>query len=170
MNRHFESLLITDFSNLATQKWQIINDAVMGGVSTSQFQINEAGHGVFLGTVSLENDGGFASVHNYAKLNFSGFSQFVIRVKGDGNRYSFRFRSGKEEERNEWYYELRFETIPNKWIDVTLPFSEFVATYRGRKLPDAPPPDFSSIWRYGFLISDKQEGEFRLEISTISVY
>ena len=41
--------------------WRIINDSVMGGVSRSQFNIFEE-YIRFSGHVSLENNGGFASI------------------------------------------------------------------------------------------------------------
>ena len=40
--------------------WQIVNDDVMGGLSTSRFQILTNGGAVFTGVVSLETNGGFA--------------------------------------------------------------------------------------------------------------
>ncbi|MFH1739553.1 MAG: CIA30 family protein, partial [bacterium] len=45
-----------------TTNWRTINDTVMGGVSNSEFRVEEEGIGVFSGSVSLENNGGFASV------------------------------------------------------------------------------------------------------------
>lgn len=164
-----EKRLITDFSNIANQEWRIVNDVVMGGKSSGQMQLNADGNAVFLGELSLENNGGFASAKNYEPLNIDGFSAIHLRVKGDGNRYSFRFRTGEGSETHKWSYQAKFETIPDEWIDVTLPFSDFEATYRGSKPDDVPPPDFSSIHQFGFLISDKQEGKFRLQIEKIEV-
>ena len=46
--------------------WQIVNDDVMGGVSTSKFQVLTNGGAIFSGVVSLENNGGFASVRSSA--------------------------------------------------------------------------------------------------------
>ena len=44
--------------------WEVVNDDVMGGVSTSQFQLLTNGGAIFSGVVSLENNGGFASVRS----------------------------------------------------------------------------------------------------------
>jgi|AntRauTorcE11898_2_1112593.scaffolds.fasta_scaffold15932_2 hypothetical protein len=162
-----ETRLITDFSNLAAQKWIITNDGVMGGKSTSHFQINKDGNGVFLGTVSLKNNGGFASVKNHEPLNLSGFHWIRLTVLGDGNRYSFRLQTGSEGSANPWSYEQRFETTAGEWIDIDLSLDEFSPTYRGRTPDGVPTLDPSAIKRYGFLISDGQEGDFRLEISKI---
>ena len=42
--------------------WFVVDDGVMGGRSQGQVGLSEEGHGIFQGTVSLENNGGFASV------------------------------------------------------------------------------------------------------------
>ena len=42
--------------------WSAIIDAVMGGRSRSRMHFDPAGHAVFSGTVSSENNGGLASV------------------------------------------------------------------------------------------------------------
>lgn len=158
---------ITDFSNLAAQQWEIINDGVMGGKSESSFQINEEGHAVFLGNISLENNGGFASVRNHGPLNLEEFNGVRLRLKGDGKRYCFRLRTGKGNNTYRFSYDMRFDTETGTWMDVTLPFSEFHPYFRGMPVMDVPPLDLSNIRQYGFLISDKQEGEFRLEITAI---
>lgn len=160
-------ILITDFSNLAHQKWQITNDSVMGGRSESHFQINTEGHAVFLGKVSLENNGGFASVKNHEPLNLTACRMIRLSLKGDGKRYSFRLQTSSENSINPWNYESRFETVKDEWITADLKLKDFKAVFRGDELPDAPPLNASKISRYGFLISDRQEGNFRLEIDTI---
>ena len=54
-----------DFSKPdAAQAWQPVNDGVMGGVSDGRFKITDQGTMEFLGTLSLENNGGFASVRS----------------------------------------------------------------------------------------------------------
>jgi len=158
---------ITDFSNLAAQKWKIVNDGVMGGISESSFQINEDGHAVFLGTISLENNGGFASVRNHEPLNLEGYKSLRLQIKGDGKRYCFRLWTAEDDNIHRFSYDIRFDTDSDKWIDVILPFSEFHPFIRGMPVMDVPPLDLSNINRYGFLISDKQQGEFRLEIAGI---
>ncbi|MBM4058506.1 MAG: hypothetical protein FJ275_09770, partial [Planctomycetes bacterium] len=46
----------------AARQWQAVNDGVMGGVSDGRFRITDEGTLQFFGTLSLENNGGFASV------------------------------------------------------------------------------------------------------------
>ncbi len=167
MSEKQESVLITNFSNLAYQKWQIVNDGVMGGISQSQFQINEAGNGVFIGHVSLENNGGFASVKNITPMNLESYHSILMKVKGDGKCYSFRFKTGSGNKLHNWVYHSRFETKKDEWIIVELPFNSFIPRHRGKTVVDVPGLALSEIKEYGFLISDKQEGDFRLEIDFV---
>lgn len=167
MNNSKNQILVTDFSNLAGQQWNVVNDGVMGGLSSSHLQINKDGNAVFLGHVSLKNNGGFASVKNSEPLNLEGADTIRLHVKGDGKKYSFRLRTKSGNEPNYWVYEIRFGTRENQWEMIDLMLNELKAVFRGRPQPDAPPADLSSIIEYGFLISDQQEGDFRLEIDSI---
>jgi len=42
--------------------WRTVDDTVMGGVSDGNFKLNEEGHGLYSGSVSLDNNGGFSSL------------------------------------------------------------------------------------------------------------
>ena len=48
----------------ASADWQAVNDGVMGGVSDGRFRITDRQTLEFYGTLSLENNGGFASVRS----------------------------------------------------------------------------------------------------------
>ncbi len=55
-----DNLILFDFNSTTNiNKWRIIDDGVMGGISSGNFKIDSDGNGVFYGTVSLENNGGF---------------------------------------------------------------------------------------------------------------
>lgn len=145
--------------------WQIVNDDVMGGESTSSFGISN-GVAVFRGELSLENNGGFASVRSSpVRQNLAGLDTFVVRVRGDGRRYKFTART--EAGFDTPIYQCAFTTKCGDWKEHRLPFKEFVATFRGRVLTDAPPLNPAKVTSVGFLISDKQEGPFKLEVAWI---
>ena len=60
--------ILFDFTGAdAAKEWQTINDGVMGGVSDGKFKITDKKTLEFYGTLSLENNGGFASVRSKAK-------------------------------------------------------------------------------------------------------
>jgi len=51
----------------------------------------------FKGIVSLENNGGFASIRSgTANYDLSDFEGLLIRVRGDGHRYAFNLRTDFE--------------------------------------------------------------------------
>ena len=81
-----------DFTNPNTMRncW-IMNDGVMGGVSQSS--LRQDVHGMFFeGLVSLENNGGFASMRSSAKFT-QGTQIIELLVKGDGKRYKLVLRT-----------------------------------------------------------------------------
>ena len=65
MTQPDHALLLFDFSDPAiVSDWAPIDDRVMGGISRSKLRHDLAGHAAFEGTVSLERNGGFASVRS----------------------------------------------------------------------------------------------------------
>lgn len=155
-----------DFSQPdAVRPWRVVNDGVMGGVSTRRFLWKE-GVAVFTGTVSVENNGGFASVRTQrGNHDLTGTDAFVIRVRGDGRRYKFTVRT--EGRYNAALYHVSFEAQQGEWQEIKLPFSPFTPIWRGRILRDVSPLDPAKVNSVGFLIADKQAGPFRLETGWI---
>ena len=146
--------------------WQIVNDDVMGGVSTSSFQILTNGGAVFSGVVSLENNGGFASVRSApARYNLMTCGYFVIRLRGDGRRYKFTART--ETGFDAPLYQCAFETKRGEWEEHQLAFKDFVPTFRGRILTGVPPLDPGKITSVGLVISERQNEPFQLEVAWI---
>jgi monofunctional biosynthetic peptidoglycan transglycosylase len=167
MNTHAASeKVLFDFTTSTNSPgWQIVNDDVMGGVSTSRFQVSTNG-AVFSGVVSLENNGGFASVRSApVRADLPGCDAFLIRVCGDGRRYKFRARSDRSFDSA--IYQIVFTTKKGEWEEHRLPMKDMVPTFRGRALSDLPPLDPAKVASVGFLISDKQDGPFRLELAWI---
>ena len=161
-----EKVLFDFLGGTNSPVWQIVNDDVMGGVSTSQFQVLTNGGAIFSGVVSLENNGGFASVRSSAvRENLSGTDAFVLRVRGDGRRYKFTVRT--ESGFDAPNYQAEFTTRRGEWEEHRLAFKDFVATFRGRVLTDVPPLIPAKITSVGLLISDQQAGPFRLEMNWI---
>lgn len=161
--------IIVDFEEASSGAWRPINDVVMGGLSESRLSITNNHTGVFTGNVSLENNGGFASVRaSLDETDFSSFDGLAVRVSGDGKRYRLRLRT--DTRFDGIAYQAKFGTIRGKWVIAEIPFDEFVPTYRGRTLSDVPPLNTAKICQIGFMIADKQEGRFRLEIDWVRAY
>ncbi|CAM3316969.1 CIA30 family protein [Halomonas lysinitropha] len=143
-------------------RWRAINDDVMGGISQGNLHI-EAGIGVFSGEISLENNGGFASVRREPEvIDLSDASGVVLHVRGDGRRYQLRLRTGELFDGGA--YRALFQPYAGEWQRVALPWSEFEAVFRGRRLENAPLLDPAAIQQLGFLIADRTAGPFRLEV------
>ena len=145
--------------------WKILDDTVMGGRSSGNFSITKNGTGLFDGSVSLENNGGFSSVrHRVKDISLVDFSSFVLKVKGDGKSFQFRV---KDDVNSYYSYKKDFSTS-GEWQEIQLKFSDFTPTYRGRTL-DIPNFSGTSLEEMTFLIANKENEIFRLELDVLSV-
>ena len=147
--------------------WRIVNDGVMGGLSEGIIQWDkQANTMIWSGIVSLENNGGFASIRTIPQNYQSGsFEKIVLRVKGDGKFYKCRMRpSGNFDG---IAYSLDFETKKDEWMEITLSSKDFKPTFRGRIYPEYGTIKTEELRQMGFLIAGKQKGNFRLEVDWI---
>ncbi|WP_299781529.1 CIA30 family protein [uncultured Formosa sp.] len=143
--------------------WKTVNDVVMGGNSSGHFSLNKDGHGIYEGNVSLENNGGFASVrYRFDALDTKGFSKIKLKVRGDGKRYQFRI---KDKATNKHAYIAYFNTSTD-WQLIELDLKNMYPTFKGRKL-DIPNFDAHKIEEVAFLIANKTAEHFKLEIASI---
>ena len=140
--------------------WYTVDDDVMGGVSSSDVAIIESDQLYFSGTMSLDNNGGFSSVRsNWQLTDLSGNDGVLLRVSGDGKVYRLRIRT--DAAGRGISYNALFKTEADTWTTVFIPFAEMVPTYRGF-IMDVGPLDPATIGSFGFMLSDKQPGEFEL--------
>lgn len=161
-------ILLEDFSSDNKLEWQIINDGVMGGMSEGRFRINSDQTADFWGTVSLENNGGFASVRALLNEPTTGnFGKIALRVRGDGKRYSFRIRT--DANFDGVAYACNFTTKKDEWTEHKFSPSDFIPTFRGRILQNVTPLNETQIRQIGFLISEKQDGNFSLKLDWIKI-
>jgi monofunctional biosynthetic peptidoglycan transglycosylase len=160
--------MLVDFKDtVEIQNWWIVNDGVMGGISSSEMIAGDSGNVLFQGVVSLENNGGFASVRTRFSANkLDEYSGILIRVRGDGKKYQFRIRTTNRFDGVSYRY--IFNTEEETWQEIFMPFNEFVPVFRGRILRDVGPLDPDQIRQLGILIADKQAGRFQLEIDWIA--
>ena len=150
-------------------QWYGRDDTVMGGVSSSHLRATDEGTAVFVGEVSLENNGGFAAIRSRdAHYDLSAFTGIALYVRGDFKTYSMNIRTDTSS--NGVRYQANFKVVRTEWLTVLLPFQNFVAARRGQRPPDAPPLDLQRIRSFGFIIANKQVGPFRLELASIKAY
>lgn len=146
--------------------WYTVDDNVMGGVSSSEARIIDENLS-FSGMMSLDNNGGFSSVRSeWIPIDLSDYDGILLRVLGDGKTYRLRIRSA--ETGPNISYNASFETTPDSWEIFYFPFADMEPTYFGTVV-DVGKLDTSRISSFGFMLSDKQPGEFELIVDWVRV-
>ena len=158
-----------DFSKPdAAKQWQTLNDGVMGGVSDGRVRITDQGIMEFYGTLSLENNGGFASARSKSKpLGLRDGDVIVARLRGDGREYYLN--ATVPTFRIAFSYRASFETKADEWQEVKVPLKELQATSFGNPVKNAGSVEASKVNSIGFLLADKKAGPFKLEVEWIKV-
>ena len=152
----------------SVKEWQTVNDGVMGGVSEGKFKITDTKTMEFLGTLSLANNGGFASVRTKAKkLGLEKGDTLVAKVKGDGREYHMNLSVPTFQ--IAYNYRAVFQTKKDEWIEVKLPLDKFEATSFGQVVKNAGQVKPTSVNGLGFMLSDKKAGPFKMEVESIKV-
>ena len=146
--------------------WMIINDGVMGGLSVST-AVLENNKIVFSGNISLENNGGFASLRSpFGVYDISNFKSVKIRYKSYGRTFSLML------EKSRYFYlpffRHDFKSESDDWKEEEIKLSKFkeyrLSQWTGNY---TNAQGLSDIFRIGIILFDKKEGPFRLEIDYI---
>ena len=160
------SQTIVDFNTKNTlNSWQIVNDDVMGGFSTSNLDYHEDKHAIFSGSVSLKNNGGFASIRKKVTgVNLYNKTNIILKVKGDGKNYQLRIKKN----RFDYYsYVYSFPTSGD-WELISVDLASMYPSFRGQRLNYN---NFSAkqIQQISILIANDKEEEFNLIIDEIFI-
>ena len=157
---------IYDFDNQSKiSNWVIVNDDVMGGVSSCQLGIDNKGNGVFEGLISTANNGGFSSIRlNLDRVEVSEDSYFKIKLKGDNKIYQLRIKTNRSDYHS---YIASFQTSSH-WEIIKIAVKDMYPSFRGRKLNMK---NFSSDYfqQISFLVGNKKNERFRLLIDSIEL-
>ena len=163
----FNTNLKIDFGQTTGgQDWMIVNDGVMGGLSrsTAIFTKNSL---LFKGTLSLKNNGGFASIRSgKGKYDLSKYNTIKIRFRSAGRDFALRFANSEMYFRPNFKH--NFSSSTGEWEIVELKLSDFKEFTMG-KLSDSTVSKnkLENIIRIGIILSDKKEGPFELEVDYI---
>jgi monofunctional biosynthetic peptidoglycan transglycosylase len=160
---------LLDFAGPDTaQKWQAVNDNVMGGVSDGRFRITADNTMEFSGRLSLENNGGFASVRTKPmNFNVHAGDTLVVRLKGDGREYVLNIYT--KSRRMAFSYRAPLPTTKDEWTEVSVPLEEFIPTAFGNRVQGMGPVASDQINSLGFMLSDKKPGPFKLEVDWVKI-
>jgi uncharacterized surface protein with fasciclin (FAS1) repeats len=158
---------VADFSDAAAaKKWLSVNDDVMGGVSEGGLRITDDKTLEFAGRISLENQGGFASIRTRSEdLGLDGYDTIALRVKGDGRTYYLDLRTSTLFAAAS--YRAALKTQKDTWQEVRFPLKDFEYAAFGKRIATADLLRASKVQSVGFTLADKQAGPFRLEVAWI---
>ena len=158
-----------DFSDpRAADAWRAIDDRVMGGISHSTLRHDPAGHAVFEGTVSLAQNGGFASVRSSpGDRGQVGAEACLIEVRGEAKQFKLSLLT--DDGFDSLNYQASFAPEGTDWQTLQLPLAKFRASFRGRDVTNAPALEPARIRQVGLMIAARQAGPFELHIRRFSL-
>ena len=153
-----------EFNLEETKLWRPLNDGVMGGISQGKltFYNDKA---TFTGLVSTKYNGGFSSVVRNSVSVPEKTTNVTLHFIGDGKEYQFRFIRYIQGYRVA--YKQSFTTTKGKRQKVTFSLEDFVASYRGRAVENAPELRPNDIEQISILAGFKQETVFELTLFKI---
>ncbi len=148
------------------QDWMIVNDGVMGGLSDSKAELRNNSL-FFEGHISLENNGGFASLRKSGeRLDISTFQKVNIRFKSKGRTFALRLTSSD----SYWkpFFKQEFESTSDDWEILEFNLADFKEyTINGETGNKLIPETETKTFRLGIILFDKKEGPFEIEIDYI---
>ncbi|XP_041988216.1 uncharacterized protein LOC121739723 isoform X2 [Aricia agestis] len=160
--------------------WQEQSDTVRSvGMSKAVFvlhQNKEFRRAIFFALLNPQANGaGFAGIRAIGKYDLTGFSKLQILCRGQGQFSGYKIvlrHKGLNDEPN-YSFEQYFQAPKDEFAVRNLPFSEFKAYYRGKKVNNNETLDISQITSIGIQIYGgvyqpiKQRGPATLEIDWI---
>ena len=162
-------IILYSFPEQGKGNWRVEDDVVMGGRSDSQLKITDNTYAHFTGRVSLENDGGFCSIHQTVENDPYVISDksdaFVLRLNGDGKDYNFRVRT----KNGRHAYAFTFPTQGDgNWETIAIPFNKMEATYHGEPV-DVANYAGETVVEMQLLIGNGKEETFEILIESIGI-
>ena len=156
--------------------WRSLNDGVMGGMSDGFFATNADGSGMFVGNVSLERNGGFASVRAGVDEDASAFAGVYLDAKAGDAASAKKTWLFILKDEDCMYDQINFKvafTVTNELGRVKIPFSAFSTPERMGRVVVRPPVDCARLREFGLMIlkgDASQVGPFSLHITEVGFY
>ena len=140
----------------------------MGGISRSRLRHDPAGDAILEGVVSLESNGGFASVRSRpAARGLPGAGTCLNELRGDNKQFNLSLLT--DDGFDGLNYQAIFAPAGADWQTLNLPLADFRASIRGREVSNAPALDPARIRQVGLMIAARQAGPFELHIRWLSL-
>jgi len=122
-----QNAVIDDFKSNPAQRWRLISDNVMGGVSSGQVNFktkNGVSYAHLTGDVSTANNGGFVQIRRLINtVQDKDINGLRLIVRGNNQRYFMHLRTTGTV--LPWqYYQAAYE-VSDEWREVRLPLAKF---------------------------------------------
>ncbi|XP_022097358.1 complex I intermediate-associated protein 30, mitochondrial-like isoform X2 [Acanthaster planci] len=166
--------------------FQVLTDKGIGGQSWAKIEPSRNNkllfHGNLCTTVprdgetarsgycSLKSKQQFASFNRKKHMDLTPFNSLNLRLRGDGRAYMVNIMTEgyfTDYHDDIWNYFLFTRGGPY-WQDVSIPFSKFFLSSRGRIQDKQAVVDLELVNAIGLTMADAIDGEFALEIDSIS--
>ncbi|KAG1657278.1 hypothetical protein FOA52_005472 [Chlamydomonas sp. UWO 241] len=138
------------------EKWERMDDVIMGGQSASSFELFEEGgvRGATWKGDLITVGGGFCGARTVTLPNdLSACDGLAMRVRGDGSTFKFNIKTTEQLASPESTYQATFDTVAGQWSDVRLPWHSFVPVKRAQSDPKGAPLDPARIAKFGLVLS-----------------
>ena len=146
--------------------WFVVLDGVMGGLSQGKVEQTTQSI-IFRGSVSLENNGGFASLRTpYQEYDLSEYKTVTVRYRSTGQDFGLTLNKYRR------FWRPRYKTnLPitgGEWQTLTCNLTDFGMYRLGQKMEGHPDKgDLSEIIRLGLISNTKAATDFEIEVDTI---
>ena len=154
------------FNTKDVSNWSVINDGVMGGLSKGRLTDTDSGV-LFYGTVSLENNGGFASYRSpFMRYELGDFEYVSVKYRSEEMAIAFQL----DTEQAFYLPNYKMSLPPSKeWTVKKMKLTD-LAQYRlgyptGK---DLTKDQLARVIRLGFITNEKRAGDFKIEIASIT--
>lgn len=147
-------------------RWQVVNDGVMGGLSRGQIAQDEEAMR-FWGEINTDG-GGFSSIRRQLLRGaLSDADRLRVTMKSDGRDYQLSMRTGERRFGRSVAYRATLNPEgQGDWKVASVDLTNLEPSIFGRRVraPIFDPADARSI---GFILADGQDGPFEMHIHKI---
>jgi NADH dehydrogenase [ubiquinone] 1 alpha subcomplex assembly factor 1 len=147
--------------------WYVLTDQVMGGKSSSSLLWQEKSL-IWKGYLSLENNGGFASIRSpFGNNNLYTYTSIIIKYRAKNQKFALVFETSDIWWQPHYKYEFH-SAASEEWKITEIPLQDFHEEVIGRKTGKMIEKNqLNKILRIGIITNAKNETNFELEIDYI---
>ena len=156
--------------NKNTTNWRIVNDGVMGGLSSSNIKLTDNSM-IFSGNTSLKNNGGFASLRtSFNPGTLKDCKTLTIKFKSTSINRTFGISLKDKERFYMPYYKYEFSPKTTNWEILTVNLEDFKPFRMSESRDSKMPLNYlDNVFSLVLIISDKKEDHFNIEIDYIRI-